>query len=423
MTVQTALFYRFGVALFIGILVGLQREFTYDTEEKADKLAFAGVRTFSLLALLGAAGAYASDLLDSPFVFLGVTLVFGSLITVAYFVTSSRGDVGMTTEVAAVLIFFAGALSYWNQVALAVALAVATTALLSFKLELHRLAERLSREDILATLKFAIITAIVLPVLPNQSYWDPPFDVLNPYKIWLMVVLISAIGFLGYVLYKVLGSRRGISLTGLLGGLVSSTATTLSFAQRSQKGAQLTKPFALAIVIAWTMMFGRVAVEVIAIHTPLLEEVWLPLLLTGGAALAFAGYLYLAPHDQGDEEDLVVTNPFELRPAVTFGLLYGLILLVARTAQLFFGDAGIYASSFVAGFADVDAITVSMAELSRSGNLDMDVGGRAIILAVMANTLAKGGIVIAAGSGSLRRAILPGVLLILAVGALSAILL
>jgi hypothetical protein len=113
MTIQTALFYRFGVALFIGILVGLQREFTYDTEEKADKRAFAGVRTFSLLALLGAAGAYASDLLDSPFVFLGVTLVFGSLITVAYFVTSSRGDVGMTTEVAAVLIFFAGALSYW----------------------------------------------------------------------------------------------------------------------------------------------------------------------------------------------------------------------------------------------------------------------------------------------------------------------
>lgn len=412
---QHTLFYRFGVALFIGFLVGLQREYSYDEEDKPDQKAFAGVRTFTLMGLLGCTAAYLADLFGSVWVFVGIITALGVMIAVAYNVSAKQGSLGLTTEVAALLIVLTGALAFWDEMALAVALGVITTALLSLKLELHRFAERISREDVLATLKFAIITAIVLPVLPNQSFWPPPFDVLNPYKIWSMVVLISGISFLGYVLVKVVGSSRGVGLTGLLGGLVSSTAVTLSFAQRSQKNAQLAKPFALAITIAWAVMFARVLVVVGALSRPLLRVVWLPISAAGAAALMYAAYLYLAPR-LDDNEEVSVTNPFELGPAITFGLLYGVILLISRAAQLYFGNTGVYISSILSGLADVDAITLSMTELSGSGTLSLATAARAITFATMSNTVVKGGIVLSSGSTNLRRAFLPGFLLILVIG-------
>lgn len=413
------LFYRFGVALFIGVLVGLQREAAADEGADRSSKMFAGVRTFALLSLAGCTAAFVADQLGLPWAFIGIILPLGALITAAYVITGLRGDVGLTTEVAAIIVLLAGALCFWDQLALAVALGVVTTALLSFKLELHGFAERLTREDIVATLKFAIITAIILPVLPNESFGPPPFDVLNPYKIWLMVVLISGISFLGYVLIKLVGSRQGIGLTGLLGGLASSTAVTLSFSQRSQKESGFAKPFALAILIAWTIMFGRVLVEVAVTNLPLLGVVWLPITVAGLAGLAYGIYLYFAPRSS-EAGGVTISNPFELGPAITFGLLYGLILLVARAAQFYFGDAGVYLSSVLSGLADVDAITLSMAELSSSGNVELSTAARAIVLATMSNTVVKGGIVLSSGSSALRRALLPGFLLILATGTILA---
>ena len=412
---QHNLFFRFGVALFIGLLVGLQREYSYDVEGKREGKSFAGVRTFALFGLLGSSAAFLADLFSDSWVFSAIFIVAGGLIAVSYFVTASAGQRGMTTEIAAVVTVLAGALCFWDELALAVAIGVVMAALLSFKLELHGFAERLTREDIIAALKFALITAIVLPILPNQSFWPPPFDVLNPYRIWLIVVLISGISFLGYVLFKLLGTRRGTSLTGLLGGLVSSTATTLSFAERSRKNTNLAKPFAMAIMIAWTVMFARVLIEVWVVNRPLLEVLWIPVVLAGAAGLIYAAFLYLAPHND-DEEDVQITNPFELRPAITFGLLFGLILLIARAAQMYLGDTGVFISAFVSGLADVDAITLSMAELSGSGDITMSTAARAIIIAIMANTLVKGGIVFSSGSRSIRRALLPGFILILVAG-------
>lgn len=409
------LFLRFGVALFIGLLVGLQREYSYDIDGDSENKSFAGVRTFALFALLGCTAAFLAELFSDSWMFSAIFIALGGLIAVSYFVSASAGQPGMTTEVAALVTVLAGALSYWDQLALAVAIAVVMATLLSFKFELHGFAERLTREDIIAAIKFALITAIVLPILPNESFWPPPFDVLNPYRIWLMVVLISGISFLGYVLFKLLGTRRGTSLTGLLGGLVSSTATTLSFAERSRKNINLAKPFAMAIMIAWTVMFGRVLIEVWVVNRPLLEAVWLPVTLAGIAGLVYAAYLYLAPHED-DEEDVRITNPFELRPAITFGLLFGLILLIARAAQMYLGDTGVLISAFVSGLADVDAITLSMAELSGNGDITLTTAARAIIIAIMANTLVKGGIVMSSGSKSIRRALLPGFVLILVTG-------
>jgi uncharacterized membrane protein (DUF4010 family) len=190
---QIDLFLRFGAALAIGVLVGLQREYAY---EEPDQELLAGVRTFALMALAGCTAAFVADLLSAPALLVGVVLVLGGLIGAGYYFNARRGQVGLTTEVAAVLTILAGALCFYEQLALAAALGVATTVLLSLKLELHTFAQRLTREDVYATLKFAVISAIILPLLPNQVFGPPPLNVLNPYQIWLMVVFISGIGFL-----------------------------------------------------------------------------------------------------------------------------------------------------------------------------------------------------------------------------------
>lgn len=233
--VTSSLFLRFGVALGIGILVGLQREYAEYSVDKNRADMFAGVRTFALLGLLGCSAAYLADITASIWLLIVISLVVGTLITVAYLIIAWRSqEVGLTTEVAAILTLLTGALAYWDQITMAAAIGVATTVLLALKFELRTLVTQITREDIYATLRFAVITVIILPILPDQGLGPAPFDVLNPYKIWLMVVLISGISFLGYVLNKLVGARQGIGLTGLLGGLTSSTAVTMSFSQRSQ---------------------------------------------------------------------------------------------------------------------------------------------------------------------------------------------
>ena len=407
------LFYRFGLSLAIGFLIGLQREYA---KGGPGREIFAGERTLALMGLVGCTAAMAADVLSSAWAFIGVIAPLCVLIALAYFVAAQRGQIGLTTEVAALVTILAGALCYWGYLVLAAALAVATTVLLSLKVEMDVFIRRITREDVYATLKFAVITAVVLPILPNVSIFDsPPFDVLNLYKIWLMVVFISGISFLGYVLVKVVGSRHGIGLTGLLGGLVSSTAVTLSFSQRSQQQRELAKPFALAIMVGWTVMFSRVVIEVAALNVALLSVLWIPMAASAAAGLAYCVYLYFSQRTD-EAGEVKVSNPFELGPAIKFGLVYAVILLVSKAAQMYLGDAGLYLSSVLSGLADVDAITLSVAELSSVGDLTLSAGARAIVLAAMANTVVKGGIVLTSGSGTLRRALWPGFALMLIAG-------
>lgn len=411
-----SLFYRFGAALAAGLLIGLQRE--YAIEKETD--SFAGVRTYTLLSLGGCIAAFSSDLLQSPIPFAALLLLFGSIIAISYYISARAGHIGATSEVVAILTFMLGAMAYWQHNELVAAVAVGITVILAAKPELERFARGITREDISATLKFAVITAIILPVLPNHSFETAPFDVLNPYKIWLMVVFISGISFLGYMLIKIVGAKHGIGLTGLLGGLVSSTAVTLSFSQRSKTDSALSKPFALAIVVAWTVMFARVIVEVAVLNRELLKVVWIPISAAAGAGLIYSLYLFFA-HRTKEQGEVAFSNPFELKPAITFGLLYGLILLISKAAQMYLGGTGIYLSSILAGTTDVDAITLSMAELStKSGGLDTTIASRAVVLAALSNTAVKGSIAFFSGSRALRKALLPGVLLILITGTLVA---
>jgi uncharacterized membrane protein (DUF4010 family) len=410
---QTDLFVRFGISAAIGFIIGLQREFAF--KEKGGEI-FAGERTLALMGLVGCAAAFVADILDMPWAFLVILLLTGAFITAGYIVSAWRGSMGLTTEIAALIVLISGALVYWGYLELAVAIGVTTFVLLAIKLETDFLVRRITIEDVYAILKFAVISAIVLPILPDEGLGPAPFDVLNPYKIWLMVVFISGISFLGYILIKVAGTRQGIGITGFLGGLASSTAVTLSFSERSQQQLDLAKPFALAIIISWTMMFSRVLVEVAALNQELLRVVWIPMVAAGAIALAYSIYLYFAQRSM-EEGDVPLSNPFELGPAVKFGLLYAGILLVSRAAQFYFGDAGIFVSSIVSGLADVDAITLSVAELSRgAGTLTISTASQAIVLATMSNTIVKGGIVLFMGSKALRQALLPGFLLVLATG-------
>lgn len=415
-----SLFIRFGIALAIGFLIGLQREWAHGGQ---DRVITAGERTFALLSLGGCLAAMLADQFGAPLIFAAVLLIFAAYSATGYFTEAWRTErVGMTSEVAIIIAVLIGALCYWDYITLAVALGIATTVILSIKVETDRFVRTLTRQEIFAALQLAVISAIVLPVLPNRSFLEPPFDVLNPFNIWLMVVFISGINFLGYVLIKVAGAHQGIGLAGFLGGLVSSTAVTLSFSERSKRDAGHAKPFALAITIAWTVMFGRVLIEVGVLNRQLLSILWLPVALAGLAALLYGGYLMLAQRAT-EKSDLEITNPIDLGAAIRFGLLYALVLLVSRAAHLYFGDTGIYVSSILSGLADVDAITLSMSELSGAGAVKLTTASQSIVLAVMSNTLAKGALVMMSGSPGLRKAIWPGFLLILVTGITAAFVL
>ncbi len=407
------LFYRFGIALGIGFLVGLQREFSYRSSQAP---SFAGVRTFTLLSFAGCAAAFVAETARSPAI-LGVFVgVVGALIIASYLATARGGDVGTTTEVAALITALNGVICYWGMLQLAAAIGVATTVVLSAKPPLQKLVSKLTTEDLVATLKFGVVTAIVLPVLPREPLGSPPFDVLVPHDLWLMVVLISAIGFIGYMLIQIVGPKRGIGLTGILGGLVSSTALTLSFSQKSKEQESLAKPFGLAIVVAWTMMFARILAAVAVVNRDLLYVLWVPLAAAGTAGALYGAWLYFSDRAPQDTE-LSFSNPFELRPALRFGLLYAVVLLVSRTAQIELGDRGVLLSALVAGVADVDAITLSLSELSRSsGGLSLQAAAQGVTVAAMANTALKGAIVLTTASSSLRRRIWPAVPAILATG-------
>jgi len=406
------LFYRFGLALVIGGLVGLQREHA----EGGKGELFAGVRTFALFSLTGAAGALLAEVLAYPWAFLVLLAVVGLLIVVSHGISSWRGAIGLTTEMAALITFLIGAFCYWGMLELAAALGVTVTVLLSFKGELRRFAQQLTQADVLAALKLAVITAIVLPLLPNQTFGAPPWDAFNPYRVWLMVVLVSGVGFAGYVLMKRLGSGKGIGLTGLVGGLVSSTAVTLSFAHRGRRETGLAGALALGIVAAWTVMFGRVLVVVAVVNAGLLHRIAGPIVVAGMVGVVYSLFLVRASR-RGEAPALEVEAPFELGPAVRFGLLYAGILIAARAAHLYLGNLGVYLSSVVAAVADVDAITLTMAELGRpGGGVESATAARAIVVAAMANTLVKGGMVIALGGRSLRRTIAPVLLAMLVAG-------
>jgi uncharacterized membrane protein (DUF4010 family) len=294
----------------------------------------------------------------------------------------------------------------------AIATSVVLTLFLSLKAPLQKLVAHVQAEDIYATLKFAVITAIVLPILPDATFG--PLDVLNPRQVWYMVVLIAGISFLGYVLVKVLGSKRGLTLTGITGGLVSSTAVTLSFSQKSREAPELGKTFAAAIVLACSIMFPRILVEIAVVNPSLLAYIWpyIAVLTVSGVGASML-LLFGQRREAGTEVNL--KNPFELMSAIKFGLVFAVIIFASKAAQTYLGAGGVFLAAGLAGLTDVDAITLSMANLSKS-SISENTASVAILIAVVVNTVVKAGIAWTLGATALRRYTLPGFGLVLVTG-------
>jgi len=405
---------RFAAALGLGLLLGIERERKRDAE-----LFFGGVRTFALIALLGAVGAFMERELNQGWLIIAAFVALSALVIVSYATTAARGELGITTEISSMLAFIVGALCGWQHVGVASVATVVCLLLLTFKDFLHRLARRVELADIEATLTFAVISVIILPLLPNQNFGPPPLDVINPYKIWLMVVLIAGLNFLGYVLVKVLGNEHGLALTGILGGLVSSTAVTLSFSQRSRREPEMSSAFVLAIVIAWTIMFLRVVIMVGIINRALAASLAVAL-----GCMALAGLLVcLALWRRRAHETGVVAagaNPFELGEAIKFGLLFGIVTIVAKAAEVYLGATGLYLAGAVAGATDVDAIALSMANRATTTPESIKIAAYTIVIAVISNTLVKAGMVAFMGAPAMRRTIVLVTLILLVTSAVGA---
>jgi uncharacterized membrane protein (DUF4010 family) len=405
---------RLLVALLCGALIGLEREFAHQHEER---VRFAGVRTMTLIGLSGAVAAYLSMTIGW---WVGATafLTVSALMVTAYFAEAER-DPGMTTQVAGLLTFLIGAMIVHGDATLAVAVAIVATLVLSLKTPLHEFARRLSEEDLYATLKFALITFVVLPFLPNRTYG--PFDVLNPWEIWLMVVLISGISFSAYVLNKLLGARRGTVVSALLGGLVSSTAVTLAAAQRSREAEKLSTLQASSALLASAVMFPRILVVVAVVQPALLRVVSLPIAVMALVAGATCVPLLRGEQRLRDAPAPEFQNPFALGAALRFGAVFMVILVAAKVAQIFYGGTGLLVTAAISGLADVDAITLSVAK-QISGGATMPMAARAIILAALSNTASKAALVLTLGSRSMARQVLLGFGAVLLAGAVGLVL-
>ena len=394
--------WQFGAALGLGMLIGLERERT-----RGEEKIFAGVRTFALVALLGATSVFAGEQAGLPWIPGLVFVAVLVLVAVAYLVTAQSGSIGATTEMSLLLTFFIGGMCAWGQVGVAGAVAVAAMLLLALKGWLHNLASRIEPSDVEATLKFAIITLIVLPLVPNENFGPTGLEVINPYKTWLMVVLIAGLNFAGYILVKVVGREHGLGITGLLGGLVSSTAVTLSFSQRSRTEPGLAPVLALAILLAWTVMFFRVVVEVGVVNLALAKDLALGMLIMGVVSLLICYLLWRRGRSTEKAEVEAGHNPFELGDAIKFGALFAVVIFVARAAQVHFGDTGLYLAGALAGLTDVDAIALSMANLAQQDPSSASAAARTIVIAVISNTMVKCGMAIWLGAPSMRRTMIP----------------
>ncbi len=396
--------WRFGVALLIGALLGLEREFIQQKEDAPD---FAGIRTFSLIALLGSVTAF----LVSDFGILPIALSLGGLIlliAVSYLgMLTRRGEeTGITTEIAAMLTFLFGVLIMGDQGRVAIALAVLTSLLLALKGRLHSVIRRMSDEDLRVTLQFALVAAVILPLLPDRAI--DPLGLLNPFQVWLMVVFVSGIGFSGYVLMKVLGPSRGINLTGILGGLASSTATTISLSTASRENPSISAHYARAVILASSVMIPRVLLLIVLIFPPLLRIISIPLgaMIITGFGIILLLQLKNTTKENTLEHPFKIAHPLKLATAIKFGLVFAVVLIIVEIAQESFGSIGVYFASAITGLTDVDAIALSVSRLASNTLLDIQVAGMAIIIAVLMNTIAKGAIAYFMGSQELRRTVM-----------------
>jgi uncharacterized membrane protein (DUF4010 family) len=390
------------VSASLGALLGLERQWSGQRDNpKADTIA--GARTFALWGALGTLCAWFAREHHAGFFLAGFVAMI-VLVSLFLFRRAQRDrDIGLTTGAVGLATYLLGGLVFYGEVKTAVVVAVSLVVLLASKDWLHRLSSKFSRQDVYQALQFAAVTGIVLPLVPNQPYG--PYGAFNPFNIWLMVVLVSGLGFAGYVAVRVFGEDRGLAMTGLLGGLASSTATTLAMSRQSRVRPETGRLCALAVVLACTVMLARVAVLLGAVSPSLLTQTAPWLLLVAAPGIVFAAWSWRHFHARTGAvaAPAEVRNPLSLRVAIQFAILYALIVLLVRWAQSGFGGAGLYTASFFSGLTDLDAISLSISQLQRDGDVGLNTAARAVLIAAGANSLLKAGMAVSLGSAEMRR--------------------
>jgi uncharacterized membrane protein (DUF4010 family) len=390
---------RYLAALAIGLLMGLERE--------RNPSAKAGLRTFALTALFGVMASHIGDRIGSPWVVIAGLVLAGGMIVAAYVrQPDESGDPGTTTVSAVLVCYGIGVLCWLNELQLAAMLGIGSTVLLYFKAELRGITQTLTRRDLISILQFAVLSLIVLPLLPNVGYG--PYGALNPHQIWWMVVLISGISLAGYAAFRIVGQSRGTLLIGLLGGLVSSTATTLTYSRHAKGGEAMTQMSIVVIVLANLVVLVRLAV-VVGVLSGVMFVTLAPILAAGlvaGLLAAWYGLHKLKP--SGEAPELALTNPTEIRTAVTFGALYAFVLLASAWLSDLAGPRGLYAVAAASGLTDVDAITLSTLRLFNLQSIGAHEAVIAILLAFIANLVFKSGLVWTIGGWHMARHVIAG---------------
>ena len=433
------MFQQLGISLLLGLLVGLQREHVAN--------GFAGMRTFPLITVLGTLSAMLATRMGAAWIVAAGMLGVVSFAVVGHLIQPRSTDAGgekgtgpicaepgtsrrlveghsgkldltpfpshpgITTDVAMLLMFAVGAFLAVGDMSVAVAVGGGVAVLLQFKPELHKIAEKLGDEDLRAIMQFVLITCIILPVLPNKKYGPdsflqlrqplPGLDVLNPREIWLMVVLIVGLSLGGYISYKYFGRNAGILLGGILGGAISSTATTVSYARGTRSDPLRMRTAAIVIMIASTVMYVRVLLAVAIVSSwDFLQTILLPVLvltlLTVLPAMALWCRARGEPPQMPKQE-----NPTQLKSAIVFAAMFAAVLLALAVAQGFWHGRGVYAVAFFSGLTEMDAVTLSTARLSASDSMVATDGWRIIVVAATANLVSKATIAGLLGGGRL----------------------
>ncbi|PZE17445.1 MgtC/SapB family protein [Putridiphycobacter roseus] len=414
---QFEFFIRLLISAGIGFVIGLEREHAA-LNEKGEN--FAGVRTFSLVVILGFLAAFVSEIYTPWIIFAGFLATL-SMVTVSYWISARKGEIGGTTEFATLLAYLLGVTTFSGFIQESLGIMVILVVLLSLKVKLKRIIGQITPSELYAFIKFVVIALLIFPFLPNETYG--PYAVFNPRELGWVIVLTSGLGFAGYLLMKFLGSDRGILFTGILGGLVSSTVVTWVFSKKSKEVPALSKNCAIAILSASTIMVVRVVVWVSIFNRELLSGLLLPMALIFITGIGISIYFYKKQETQAKvKTEFPLGEALNLKEALFFGILYTGILFLVSYANQQFGTKGIFISSAIASLTDIDAITISVSKLAGE-SLSISIAQNAILLATLCNTLVKIGIALWTGSKLLRKYILIGYGLIFVAGLLGFVIL
>ncbi|MDQ7816442.1 MAG: MgtC/SapB family protein [Melioribacteraceae bacterium] len=373
---------RLAVALALGFLVGLERE---SSQSKHKKVLFGGIRTYPIISMLGFGCAWLFTIGEKSLLPIGL-IALAALTAISYFSKFQFDQPGVTTELSALLTFIVGALAMLVDIWASMALGIINTMLLSEKARLEEFVEKLDRVEFLAVLKFLLVTLIILPVLPNEEYTQ--FKV-NPSKVWQIVIIVSSIGFVGYILSKRMGEKVGFWLSGLVGGIVSSTAVSIAYGRMTKQNELISKSALQGVIVAASVMYLRLLILIYIINPRIVAAVWWQMILLSGAGFAISLLKFRTKKHKvaALEESQRLQNPFEIRPAFLFALLFVALSFITGLVKEYFGQSGIISLSVLVGITDISPFVLS---LISSSEFSIGIISAAILVSIMSNTVMKG---------------------------------